>query len=79
MGHLMVIKIARRRESLPANSALVRFFAAMDPPMSVETRRRGEPLLANITDMGPFSGVDSHVPFEQRRSVKGFSAVVARQ
>ena len=47
--------------------------------MCIQTGRRGESLVANLANMRLFTGVGSHVSFEQTRSVESFSADVARE
>ena len=79
MCHLVVIKIARSRESLSTDSALVRLFAAVNPAMRVQARRRRKAFAANVAHVRSFAGVNSNVTLQKTRSVESLSAEVAGQ
>ena len=79
MGHFVVVEVARGREPLATDTALVRLLAAVDATVGVEARRGGEALVADVAHVGSLSGVDSNVAFQKTGSVEGLAAEVARQ
>ncbi len=79
MCHLVIIQITAGREPLPAHPALMRLLPTVNPPMRVETGRRGKTLITNVTHVRPLTRVNADVSLQQTGSVKGLAAIVARQ
>lgn len=65
MCHSVVVEVAAGCEALATDAALVRLLPAMNTSVRVETRAGRESLLADITNMGPLTGVGPQVPVEQ--------------
>ena len=57
MSHLVIVEVAAGRESLPADPALVRLLARVDPPVGVEAGAGAEPFLTLRADVGLLAGV----------------------
>jgi hypothetical protein len=48
-------------------------------PVSVQTRGRGEALVADVTDVRLFPRVSSHVTLQQTWTIEGFATNATRQ
>lgn len=55
MRHAVVVEVTASCEPLAAHLALVRFLAAVDAPVCVETAGRREPLVAHHTHVRLFT------------------------
>lgn len=51
MRHAVVVEVAAGREPFAADLTLVRFLAAVDAPVRVETTGRREPFVADHADV----------------------------
>lgn len=79
MCHFVVIKIAGGSKSFATNSALMRFFTAMDSPVSIETGRGRKAFVANVANMRPLPCMNANMPFQQTGPVKCFATIIAGQ
>ena len=61
MSHLMIVEVAAGREPLPADPALVRLLARVDPPVSVEAGAGAEPFLTLRADVRLLSSVGPQI------------------
>ena len=79
MSHLMIVEVAAGRESLPADPALVRLLARVDPPVGVEAGAGAELLTAEVTAVRSLPRVDPDVSLQQTRPVEFLPAGLTRQ
>ena len=79
MCHSVVVKIRGCGKTLAAKLTNMRLLARVNAAVGIQAAGRAEALLTEITDVRPFAGVYSHVPFQQARPVENFAASVARQ
>ena len=77
MSHPVVVQVGASSKALATGITLVWFLSCVDSSVSVQGGTCRECFLTELTGVGPFPGVSSHMSLQQAWSVKHLATLVA--